>query len=79
MSFARIRPLGLRMKLALWTSLVLTASLTAGFAWVHRGLRRVLEGRNDAFLYRKAAELLAGVTDAEDVAREYSLCIMSLP
>src|SRR5262249_38291595 len=33
----------------------------AGFAWVHHGLRRVLEARNDAFLERKAAELLASV------------------
>ena len=31
--------------------------------WVHYGLRRVLDARNDAFLERKAAELLAGVTD----------------
>jgi heavy metal sensor kinase len=61
MSSVRIRPLGLRTRLTLWTSLVLTASLAAGFAWVHHGLRRVLETRNDAFLERKAAELLAGV------------------
>src|SRR5262249_15120055 len=38
-------------------------SLTAGFGWVHFGLRRVLEAKNDAFLERKAAELLAGVAD----------------
>src|SRR5262245_40852194 len=55
----RFRPLGLRMKLSLWASLVLAASLGAGFAWVHHGLGRVLEERNDAFLARKAAELLA--------------------
>src|SRR5262249_26425148 len=61
MSFARTRPLGLRTKLTLWTSLVLAASLGAGFAWVHHGLRRVLEERDDAFLERKAAELLAVV------------------
>jgi heavy metal sensor kinase len=40
---------------------VLAASFAAGFAWVHHGLRRVLEARNDAFLEQKAAELLAGV------------------
>ena len=56
MSFGRSRPLGLRTSLTLWTSLVLASSLAAGFAWVHHGLRRVLEARNDAFLERKAAE-----------------------
>jgi heavy metal sensor kinase len=61
-SVRRYRPLGLRTKLSLWTSLVLAASLGAGFAWVHHGLRRVLEERNDAFLARKAAELLAAAT-----------------
>lgn len=61
MSFGRSRPLGLRTRLTLWTSLVLATSLAAGFAWVHHGLRRVLEARNDAFLERKAAELLASV------------------
>ena len=63
MSSAKSKPLGLRTKLTLWSSLVLAASLAAGFAWVHFGLRRVLDARNDAFLERKAAELLAGVTD----------------
>src|SRR4051794_26718098 len=63
MSFGRSRPLGLRTRLTLWTSLVLATSLAAGFAWVHHGLRRVLEARNDAFLRRKAEELLAGVSD----------------
>jgi heavy metal sensor kinase len=47
----------------LWTSFVLGVSLAAGFAWVHYGLGRVLEARNDAFLARKAAELLAVVAD----------------
>jgi heavy metal sensor kinase len=63
MCSAKIRPLGLRTRLTLWSSLVLAASLAAGFGWVHYGLRRVLEARNDAFLSRKAAELLAGVAD----------------
>ena len=63
MCSATIRPLGLRTKLALWSSLVLAASLAAGFGWVHHGLRRVLDARNDAFLERKAAELLAVVAD----------------
>jgi heavy metal sensor kinase len=63
MSSAKTRPLGLRTKLTLWSTLVLAASLAAGFAWVHYGLRRVLDARNDAFLERKAAELLAVVTD----------------
>jgi heavy metal sensor kinase len=60
---ARIKPLGLRTRLMLWSSLVLAASLMAGFGWVHYGLRRVLAERNDAFLSRKAAELLAGGGD----------------
>ncbi|SIO34774.1 heavy metal sensor kinase [Singulisphaera sp. GP187] len=63
MCFAKSRPLGLRTRLTLWTSLVLAVSLAAGFAWVHHGLRKVLEARNDAFLERKATELLAGVAD----------------
>ena len=63
MSSAKTKPLGLRTKLTLWSSLVLAASLAAGFAWVHYGLRRVLDARNDAFLERKAAELLAAVAD----------------
>src|SRR5262245_20681657 len=63
MSFAKIRPLGLRTRITLRTTLVLAASLAAGFAWVHHGLRRVLEARNDAFLVRKAAELLGEVAD----------------
>lgn len=63
MSSAKTKPLGLRTKLTLWSSLVLAASLAAGFAWVHFGLRRILDARNDAFLERKAAELLASVTD----------------
>jgi heavy metal sensor kinase len=63
MRSAKTKPLGLRTKLTLWSSLVLAASLATGFAWVHFGLRRVLDARNDEFLERKAAELLAGVTD----------------
>jgi heavy metal sensor kinase len=63
MSSARNRPLGLRTRITLRTALVLAASLAAGFAWVHHGLRRVLEARNDAFLERKAAELLGEVAD----------------
>src|SRR5205807_7946754 len=63
MSSASSRPLGLRTRLTLWTSLVLALSLAVGFMWVHHGLGRVLEARNDAFLDRKAAELLAVVAD----------------
>jgi heavy metal sensor kinase len=63
MSSAKTKPLGLRTKLTLWSSLVLAASLAAGFAWVHYGLRRVLDARNDAFLERTASELLAAVAD----------------
>jgi heavy metal sensor kinase len=61
MSSAKTRRLGLQTRLVLWTSLVLAVSFAAGFAWVHEGLRHVLEGRNDAFLERKAEELLAVV------------------
>lgn len=53
----------MRAKLTLWSSLVLAASLMAGFGWVHYGLSRVLDARNDAFLERKAEELLSGVED----------------
>jgi heavy metal sensor kinase len=63
MCSAKAKPLGLRTKLTLWSSLVLAASLAAGFLWVHFGLRRVLDARNDAFLERKAAELLASVKE----------------
>jgi two-component system heavy metal sensor histidine kinase CusS len=63
MSSAPSRPWGLRTRLTLWSSLVLAASLAAGFAWVHHGLRAVLEAKNDAFLERKAAELSAVVRD----------------
>ncbi len=71
MPFGKSRPLGLRTKLMLWSSLVLATSFAAGFLWVHVGLRSLLAARNDAFLDRKAAELSAvmreggsGTTDA---------------
>lgn len=60
-SARRVRPPSLRRRLTLWTGLVVALSLGAGFAWVHHGLARVLESRNDEFLERKAAELLASV------------------
>src|SRR3954452_2055045 len=63
MSSAKSKTLGLRTKITIGMSLVLAASLAAGFLWVHFGLRSVLEARNDAFLERKAAELLAVVAD----------------
>lgn len=69
MSSARSRPLGLRTRLTLWSSLVFAASLAAGFAWVHHGLRGVLEARNDAFLERKAAELLGGLAEPHPEGR----------
>src|SRR3954471_11072439 len=61
MSFANSRAFrpGLRARLTLWTAAVLAMSLVAGFAWVHHGLRAVLEAKNDAFLARKGAELVA--------------------
>src|SRR5436305_495883 len=61
MSFAKSRAFrpGLRARLTLWTAAVLAMSLAAGFAWVHHGLRAVLEAKNDAFLVRKGAELVA--------------------
>ncbi|WP_165070396.1 heavy metal sensor histidine kinase [Paludisphaera rhizosphaerae] len=61
MSSARNRPFGLWTKLTLWSSLVLAVSLAAGFAWVHHGLAGVLEARDDAFLERKADELVAAL------------------
>lgn len=65
MSSAKSKPLGIRTRLTLWTSLVLAVSLGAGFAWVHHGLRSVLAAKNDAFLERKAAELRAVLRDAD--------------
>jgi heavy metal sensor kinase len=60
---SRLR-LGLRATLTLWTTVVLAASLGAGFAWVHIGLRAVLAARNDDFLERKGLELAAVLRDA---------------
>jgi len=60
---------GLRARLTLWTAAVLAASLAAGFAWVHHGLRAVLEARNDAFLGSKGAELVAVVRDVHGGGR----------
>ena len=70
MFFGRTKPFGLRTKLTLWTSLMLAASLAAGFLWVHVGLRSVLEAKNDAFLERKAAELTAVVRDVHSGGTE---------
>ncbi len=70
MSSARRRPLGLRTRLMLWWGLVLAGTMAAGFLCVHVGLVRVLESRNDAFLERKAAELLAVVRDERPGGRE---------
>jgi heavy metal sensor kinase len=55
--------LGVQARLTLWTAAVLALSLVVGFAWVHHGLRAVLEAKNDAFLARKGAELLAVARD----------------
>ncbi len=67
MFFGKSKPLGLRTKLMLWTSLMLAASVAGEFLWVHVGLRSVLEARNDAFLERKADEL---AIEARDEAAE---------
>jgi heavy metal sensor kinase len=66
MSFAKRNRLrvGLRARLTSWTASMLAVSLAAGFAWVHHGLSQVLAAKNDAFLGRKAAELVAVVRDA---------------
>lgn len=56
--FGRFR-FGLRGRLTAWLTAVLAASLSAGFVWVHVGLARVLESKNDDFLSRKAAEWIA--------------------
>ncbi len=55
--------LGLRARLTLWMTLMLAASLGTGFAWVHYGLRGVLESKNDASLERKSTEMAALVRD----------------
>jgi heavy metal sensor kinase len=74
MPSVRYKPLGLRTRLTAWTSLVLVIWLGVGFAWVHFGLRSVLQARDDAFLERKASELEAALRDGrafdEEVRRE---------
>jgi heavy metal sensor kinase len=55
--------LGLRASLTLWTTLMLAASLAAGFAWVHYALLRVLEFRNDSSIERKSREMADLVGD----------------
>ena len=54
---------GLRGRLTAWLTAVLVASLSAGFVWVHLGLKSVLESKNDDFLRRKAAEWSAVAKD----------------
>jgi heavy metal sensor kinase len=49
---------------------VLALTLATGFAWVHHGLRAVLEAKNDAFLERKAAELVAVLRDEQSGGQE---------
>jgi heavy metal sensor kinase len=55
----------MRARLTLAMAAVLALTLAAGFAWVHHGLRAVLEAKNDAFLGRKGAELLAVLHDEQ--------------
>jgi heavy metal sensor kinase len=71
MSCEKSKPLrlGLRATLTLWTTLVLAASLAAGFAWAHHELRAVLESRNDASLERKGEEMADLVGDAQTGGR----------
>jgi heavy metal sensor kinase len=49
---------------------VLALTLATGFAWVHHGLRAVLEAKNDAFLERKGAELVAVLRDEQSGGEE---------
>ncbi len=60
---SRLR-MGLRARLTLWTAGIMAMSLAAGFGWVHHGLSQVLAAKNDDFLGRKAAELVAVVRDS---------------
>src|SRR5262249_47122492 len=62
--------LGLRARLTLAMALVLALTLAVGFAWVHLGLRAVLEAKNDAFLERKGAELVAVLRDEQSGGQE---------
>jgi heavy metal sensor kinase len=72
MSSAKSRALrlGLRARLTLATATVLALTLAAGFGWVHHGLRAVLEAKNDAFLERKGAELVAVLRDEQSGGQE---------
>jgi heavy metal sensor kinase len=51
-------------------AVVLALTLATGFAWVHHGLRAVLEAKNDAFLKRKGAELVAVLRDEQSGGQE---------
>jgi heavy metal sensor kinase len=66
---SKLHRLGLRASLTLWTTLVLAASLAAGFAWVHYGLWAVMEAKNDASLARKGEELADLVGEAQTGGR----------
>src|SRR5438105_4461194 len=66
----RASRLGLRAQMMLWTTAILAVSLGAGFAWVHHGLRTVLEAKNDAFLAGKADELGSVARDVRVGGRE---------
>jgi heavy metal sensor kinase len=72
MSSAKSRTfrLGLRARLTLAMAGVLALTLAVGFAWVHHGLRAVLEAKNDAFLERKGAELVAVLRDEQAGGQE---------
>jgi heavy metal sensor kinase len=72
MSSAKTRTFrpGLRARLTLAMAAVLALTLATGFAWVHHGLRAVLEAKNDAFLERKGAELVAVLRDEQAGGQE---------
>lgn len=55
----------LKTRLTLWMTLVMTICIMAGFAWIHFGLKSILNSKNELFLANKADELLAAVKDNE--------------
>lgn len=53
----------LKTRLTIWMTVVMSICIMAGFAWIHFGLKSILNSKNEIFLANKADELLAAVQD----------------
>jgi signal transduction histidine kinase len=53
----------LKTRLTIWMTLVMSICIMAGFAWIHFGLKSILNSKNEVFLTNKADELLAALKD----------------